>query len=135
MNANAAIAVPKAPIWQQPTDAPDVLEGHGADPTIQMSRVCILSDVLHAARYIGSWGPGPMELSTLEQAVDYASDGFRCRIHRRDDVMSFIAEYVPGGLGANLREMDRDVRRELLGACIEHAEAKRKAIRSMMEAA
>ena len=129
--ANAAVAAPVTPMWEQPKDAPDLLEGHGSDRAIQAQRISILCEITHAARNIWAWGPGATRSGTLEQAVNYYCDGFRCREHLAEHVHAFVAAYVPGGRKAVLRDFDRDVLRELMSVCTEHATAKAKAIRAM----
>ncbi len=127
-----AVSAPVAPVWEQPKDAPDILEGHGGDPMIQGRRISILCEVLHAARNIWSWGTTATKKKTLESTVNSYCDGFRCREHIAEDVHTFIAAYVPGGRTSDLRDFDREALREYMSVCIEHATAKEKAIRAMM---
>lgn len=125
---NAATVAPIARMWTKPTDAPDIMPDAGMDALMQMRRVAILNDVIEAAKYIWSWGT-PEYAPTLSEAVCVACDGFRCRQHIREYVEAFIAEYVPGGLDANLRDFDRDVLRDLMRECRVQAQAKLDAIR------
>jgi len=100
----------------------------GNDKFAQRRRASALADVSRVASQIWSWGTGATKSHSLASTINFYGN-FRCTgIETVLAVHDFIAEFVPGGLEADLDEFTRDELRALMREARAAADAERKRI-------